>query len=66
MEASEPTVDFANRTFSVNEAASYLKISRAMLYKLMADGRLVPSKLGARTVFVGAELQKLLNASRAA
>lgn len=66
MEIHEFTVDFANRTFSVSEAATYLKISRAMLYKLMADGRVVPSKLGARTVFTGAELQRLLDASRAA
>ncbi len=52
--------------FSVNEAAQYLRISRAHLYKLIRDGRIKTVKLGTRTIVRGAELERFLDQQQAA
>jgi excisionase family DNA binding protein len=58
--------DFQNCCFTVREAAEYLRISRAMLYKLIHAKQIVPVKIGERTIFRGAELARFLNAAEAA
>ena len=44
----------------VEDAAYMLSISRASLFRLMKDGKLVGKKLGRRRVFAIKELQALL------
>ena len=58
--------DFPHRCFSVPEAAEHLRISRAMIYKLIHAKQIVPVKIGERTIFRGAELERFLNAAQAA
>lgn len=48
--------------FTVPEAADYLRISRALVYKLIAAKKLTPIKIGERTIFRGAELERFLDA----
>jgi len=52
--------------FSVNEASSYLRISRALLYKLIHDGRIKTVKIGTRTIIRGAELERFLDQQQVA
>jgi excisionase family DNA binding protein len=52
--------------FTINEAAQYLRISRALLYKLIHDGRIKTVKVGARTIIRGAELERFLEQQQAA
>lgn len=51
---------------SVNEAANYLRVSRALLYKLIHDGRIKTIKIGTRTIIRGAELERFLDQQEAA
>jgi excisionase family DNA binding protein len=46
--------------FTIIEAAQYLRISRALLYKLIQNGRIRTVKVGARTIIRGAELERFL------
>lgn len=43
---------------NVEEAADYLRISRATLYNLMKKGELKPVKIGKRTLFDTDDLKK--------
>jgi excisionase family DNA binding protein len=52
--------------FTVNEAAQYLRISRALLYQLIRQGRIKTVKIGARTIVRGAELERFLDRQQAA
>jgi excisionase family DNA binding protein len=52
--------------FTVCEAADYLRISRALLYKLIRQGRIQTVKIGARTIVRGAELERFLDQQQAA
>jgi excisionase family DNA binding protein len=52
--------------FTINEAAQYLRISRAFLYKLIHEGRIRTVKVGARTIVRGAELERFLDQQQAA
>lgn len=52
--------------FTVNEAASYLRISRALLYRLIHDGEIKTTKIGTRTIIRGAELERFLDRQTAA
>jgi excisionase family DNA binding protein len=52
--------------FTVNEATHYLRISRALLYKLIHDGRIRTVKVGTRTIIRGAELERFLDQQQAA
>jgi excisionase family DNA binding protein len=47
--------------FTILEAADYLRISRALLYKLIHEGRVKTVKIGKRTIIRGAELERLLD-----
>lgn len=52
--------------FTVNEAAQYLRVSRALLYKLIRDGRIKTVKVGARTIIRGAKIERFLDQQQAA
>ena len=52
--------DFENRVFSVPEAAQHLRISRAFLYQLIANKRIRPFKIGARSLVTGRELSRFV------
>ena len=56
-------IDFRRRLFSVGEAADYLRVSRTMVFKLLRQGRLTPTKIGTRTLISGAAIDRLLNAT---
>lgn len=53
-------VEFCHRQFSILETADHLRISRSMVYKLIADDALRPTKIGRRSVVSGAELERAL------
>lgn len=48
---------------SVNEAARYLSISRANLYRLFKNGDLRPAKVGGRTLVRRVDADRLLERS---
>ena len=50
--------------FTVGEAAQYLRISRALLYQLIRQGRIKTVKIGARTIVRSAELERFLTSSK--
>lgn len=52
--------DFQRQLFSVGEAADYLRISRTMIFKLLRQGRLTPTKIGTRTLISGEAIDRLL------
>jgi len=52
--------------FTINEVARYLRISRALLYKLIRQGRIRTVKIGARTIVRGPELERFLDQQQAA
>jgi excisionase family DNA binding protein len=59
--------DFSSRPcFTINEAAQYLRISRALLYKLIHEGRIKTVKINSRTIIRDAELERFLNQQQAA
>lgn len=55
-------MDKAN--YTVAEAAAYLTISRSQLYKLIAEKRIKPFKIGSRVVIPLAELKRFVVAAR--
>lgn len=52
--------EFGRRLFSVPEAAEHLRISRTMIFKLLREGKLTPTKIGTRTLISGAVLKRLM------
>jgi excisionase family DNA binding protein len=52
--------------FTICEAAYYLRISRALLYKLIRQGRIQTVKIGKRTIVRSAELERFLDQQQAA
>jgi len=52
--------------FTIGEAAQYLRISRALLYQLIRQGRIKTIKIGTRTIVRGAELERFLDQQQAA
>lgn len=52
--------------FTICEAADYLRISRALLYKLIHQARIRTVKVGARTIVRAAELERFLDQQQAA
>jgi excisionase family DNA binding protein len=49
------------RALSISEAAQACSLSRATLYRLLADGRLATIKIGARRLVTPAALDALLS-----
>jgi excisionase family DNA binding protein len=45
---------------SINETAEALNVDRDTIYRLVADGRLVMSKIGRRSIIHTASIQRLL------
>jgi len=60
------TVVSSRPCFTINEAAQYLRISRALLYELIRDGRIKTVKINSRTIIRDAELERFLNQQQAA
>jgi excisionase family DNA binding protein len=58
-------IEFRHLRFSVPEAAEHLRVSRALIYKLISAGKLTPLKLGNRTIISGAEIQRLTKSEEA-
>lgn len=56
-------LEFGRRLFTVVEAADHLRVSRSMIFKLIRAGRLVPTKIGTRTLISGAAIDRLLGAT---
>jgi excisionase family DNA binding protein len=50
--------------FSIPEAASLLRMSRAQLYNRINDGAIKPQKDGARTYITRSELQRYVDSCR--
>lgn len=55
---------FTKAAYSVNETLTLLSIGRTSLYKLVADGKLKPAKLGKKTLFYASDLAALLTQLR--
>jgi excisionase family DNA binding protein len=58
--------DSAVPCLTISEAGQHLRISRALLYKLIQEGRIRTVKIGARTIVRGAELKRFLDEQPAA
>ena len=54
------SIDFRHQLFSIREAAVHLRVSRSMIYRLTAAGKLKPTKLGRRTIISGDQIEQLL------
>ncbi len=63
---SPMNMDSLQPCFTVGEAAQYLRISRALLYQLIRQGRIKTVKIGARTIVRSAELERFLDEQQAA
>ena len=53
---------FTNRYYSVSETCFFLGISKSQLYKLIAVGDIRSVKIGGRTLFSSAELDRFSRA----
>jgi excisionase family DNA binding protein len=51
--------------YSVSEAMSVLSIGRTSIYLLVKNGKLTPTKMGRKTLFLAADLARLLDELRA-
>jgi len=66
-----PSTEANNRTFvplservlNIPEAAGHLRISRVTLYKLIGEGKIKPTKIGARTLIRGCEVERFLKSA---
>jgi excisionase family DNA binding protein len=59
-------IDFNQQCFTINEAAEHLRVSRALLYKHIKQGKLKPFKIGARTLIRGSELDRFVQSAQQA
>lgn len=57
------SVSFAERVFSIEEAAAHLHLCRTMIFHLVASGHLKSFKVGKRRLFTGAELQRFVQSA---
>ena len=57
---SQKEIEFGRLLFSVSEAAQHLRVSRTMIFKLLREGKLKPTKIGTRTLISGAAIDRLL------
>jgi excisionase family DNA binding protein len=57
---SDSTIPFEDRAFSIKEAMSQLKVSRATLHRRVKDRTLEVSKFGGRVLITGAAIRKAL------
>jgi len=51
--------------YSVKEVAKIFKISRATIYRLINKRELTPVKLGKRTLFIGEDVERLIQKLKA-
>lgn len=59
-------VAFQDQNFTVTEASAHLRIGRTVFYRLVAEGKLRPIKIGGRTIVTGAELVRFRRAAEEA
>jgi len=52
------------RLFTVNEACTYLSISRMSLYRMMERKEIAPVKIGNRTLFDRKDLDELIERAK--
>jgi excisionase family DNA binding protein len=52
--------------YTVNETLQLLSVGRTNLYRLVKDGRLVPTKIGKKTLFAAPDIVSLLSKHRGA
>jgi excisionase family DNA binding protein len=50
-----------DKLYNIKETMAILKISKANLYRLMADGKIKHVKLGGRTLFKESELERFID-----
>ncbi len=53
-----------DKLLSVNETMSILNISRQTIYRLIKQGKLLPIKIGRKTLFKEEDLKKFIEESR--
>jgi excisionase family DNA binding protein len=53
--------EFFRRLFTVAEAADHCRVSKTMIFKLIREGKLSPTKIGTRTLISGAAIERLLS-----
>lgn len=59
------TADNQPISYSVQNAAAAVGISRAYLYQLIGEGKIVARKIGSRTVIPADELRRFVNSQPA-
>lgn len=48
------------KLYTIKETAELLRISKATLFRLMAEGKIIPLKLGKRSLFSEEELTRFI------
>jgi len=48
------------KLYTIKETAELLRISRATLFRLMAEGKIIPLKLGKRSLFTEEEIVRFI------
>ena len=49
------------KLYTIKETADLLRISKATLFRLMAEGTITPFKLGKRSLFTEEEITRFIN-----
>jgi excisionase family DNA binding protein len=60
-QSAQAPASFERRALSIEETAKTCGLSRATLYRLIADGKLTTLKIGARRVVPVGSIEALLN-----
>jgi excisionase family DNA binding protein len=53
------------KLYTIKETADLLRISKATLFRLMAEGKITPLKLGKRSLFTEEELTRFIETFKA-
>ncbi len=56
--------EITKRLFTVNQACTYLSISRMSLYRLIRNGEIIPVNIGGRTLFDRKDLDELIEKAK--
>jgi excisionase family DNA binding protein len=58
-------IDCMEKLYTIKETADLLRISKATLFRLMAEGKITPLKLGKRSLFTEEELTRFIETLKA-